>query len=414
MRSEDSPGRETQELGAKLQPDLLAQVLRQLSEGRSWPSLLEQHPELSSPQGQAGLRRAAYILEQATLEDDSWLLSELIEHIPEMIFVKEASDLRFVRLNQAAEKLMGFRREEMLGKTDFDFFPENEASFFQSKDREVLQSHKLLDIPREEILTRNGPRLLHTQKIPILDDQGQPRYLAGISRDITAFCQAQEEISRTQAQLRRLSAKLQQAEEEERRRLAREIHDELGQILTGLKIELGWIANHLPDGRTDLENHLDQALNLADSALTTVRRVATELRPQLLDDLGLKAALDWLLQESSSRAHLASSLHFQVPRKLDKSLSTTVFRVCQEALTNVLRHADASRVRLDIQEVSGCLRVCIEDDGVGFNPQQPNGNNLGLVGIRERVLLHGGEMTVQSRPDIAGTTLTLQIPLPKE
>lgn len=405
MPPPDSPG---------LQPELLAQVLRQLSEGQSWSSLVERHPELTSPLGQAGLRRAAYILERATLEDESWLLSELIEHIPEMIFVKEAEELRFVRLNQAAEKVMGFRREEMLGKTDFDFFPENEAEFFQSKDREVLQSHKLLDIPQEEILTRHGPRLLHTQKIPILDDQGKPRYLAGISRDITAFCQAQEEIRRTQEQLRRLSAKVQHAQEEERRRLAREIHDELGQILTGLKIELGWISNHLPDGRMDLENHVDQTLNLVDSALTTVRRVATELRPQILDDLGLKAALDWLLQESSSRAQLETRLRFQVLRKLDKSISTTVFRVCQEALTNVVRHADASLVEIDIVEDCGQLQVRIEDDGVGFDPKQPNGNNLGLVGIRERVLLHGGEMKLQSRPEIPGTILVLRIPLPKE
>lgn len=345
-------------------------------------------------------------------DEEKWLLSEIVERIPEMIFVKDAESKSFVRINSAAEQLLGISRQEMLGKTDFDFFPENEARFFQEKDQEVVSSGQMLDIPQEQIQTRTGTRFLHTQKISIVAEDGQPRFLLGISRDITDYVRAQDEITRSQAQLRRLAVQLQQAQEEERQRLARELHDELGQVLTGVKIELAWMEERMPDDRPELSRHLEQAHSLVNSALATVRRVATALRPQILDDLGLRSAIDWLLQEICGRARLETRLDFQVSGRLKSELSTTVYRACQEALTNVVRHAQARLVEIRIKreqlESGEWLVTEIADDGQGFD--SPREGSLGLVGIRERVQLHGGALELSGRPE-GGTRLTIRLPI---
>ena len=368
---------------------------------------------MKTPEGLAGLRRLAQLLELQSLDEEKWLLSEIVERIPEMIFVKDAHDHSFVRVNKAAENLLGIGREEMLGKTDFDFFPDHEAVFFQAKDREVLTSGRLLDIPQEEIQTRSGIRYLHTQKIPIMDAQSEPRFLVGISRDITDYVQAQEDIARSQQQLRRLTAQLQQAQEDERQRLARELHDELGQVLTGVKIELAWMEERVPDDRPQLAAHLEQAHTLVDSALATVRRVATALRPQILDDLGLRAGVDWLIQEICGRARVQATLDFQVVGTVNPQLAITVYRACQEALTNIVRHAKAqtSHVRIykrmDAESEWLVTEIC--DDGQGLD--SPKEGSLGLVGIRERVQLHGGILELGSGQNGRGTRLTFRLPM---
>jgi PAS domain S-box-containing protein len=130
-------------------------------------------------------------------EHDALFLRSIVENIPHMIFVKDAHDLRFVRFNKAGEELLGYSRSELIGKNDYDFFPKDEADFFTQQDRNVLEGKKIVDIPEEPIQTRNrGLRYLHTMKIPILDGKGVPRYLLGISEDITEIKKVQEELKR--------------------------------------------------------------------------------------------------------------------------------------------------------------------------------------------------------------------------
>lgn len=378
-------------------------MLRLLAQGCDWAEIQSRCPELSSPTGRLQLKVEADRLEQHRL------VSEILEQIPDMIFVKEASELRFVLLNRAGEELLGFPRSEMLGKTDFDFFPSHEAAFFQEKDRLVLDSGQPLDIPQEQVMTRSGTRSLYTQKIPLCDEDGKPRYLVGVSRDITDFVQAQAEVARSQQQLRRLSAQLQQAQEDERQRLARELHDELGQVLTGVRIELAWLEKRLPEEQVGLITHLEQAQALANSALATVRRVATALRPQILDDLGLQAAIDWLLQEICGRAGIEAHLEFRVTRRLAPELSTTVYRACQEALTNIVRHSGARRAEVRIYLENEMLVTEVQDDGLGL--QSPREGSLGLVGIRERVQLHGGSLDLLAPAGGEGTLLVFHLPV---
>ncbi|MBX3168799.1 MAG: PAS domain-containing protein [Candidatus Eremiobacteraeota bacterium] len=378
-------------------------MLRLLAQGRNWAQILELLPELAEPAEWSRLSADADRLEQ------HHLFSEILEQIPDMIFVKEARELRFVLLNRAGEELLGFPRSEMLGKTDFDFFPAHEAAYFQEKDRLVLNSGQLLDIPQEQVMTRSGTRSLYTQKIPLCDEDGTPRYLVGVSRDITEFVQAQAEVARSQQQLRRLSAQLQQAQEDERQRLARELHDELGQVLTGVRIELAWLEKRLPEDQVGLVAHLEQAQALVHSALATVRRVATALRPQILDDLGLQAAIDWLLQEICGRAGIAAHLEFRLNRRLAPELSTTIYRACQEALTNIVRHSQARRAAVRIHLDGDWVVTEVEDDGLGL--QTPREGSLGLVGIRERVQLHGGALELSAPVDCPGTLLVFRLPL---
>ena len=395
---------------------LVARLLRQLAHNPDLTEAVRAMPELNDLSAREALAQAANWLEQAQSPEPadpprpaSWLFSEIVEHIPEMLFVKDAQDLRYVRVNRAAEVLLGLSREEMLGKDDFELFLPHEAAFFREKDRAVLEQGQVLDIPEEEIATRAGELLLHTKKIAIRDAQGVPRFLVGISRDITAFKKAQSELLASQLELRRLSGQLQQAQEEERLRLARELHDELGQVLTGLKIELAWLEERVHESHPGLLIQMQETRVLVDSAMTTVRRVATALRPQILDNLGLRAALDWLSQEICGRARLTAVLDYNLAEEVEQELAITIFRICQEALTNVVRHAKARNVRICLQQKTQALLLEIIDDGEGFDPSRASKNSLGLVGIRERALLWGGRVEVES-PRLGGTRIAVELP----
>jgi PAS domain S-box-containing protein len=338
----------------------------------------------------------ALLVPQAS--DDSLFLRSVLDNLPHMVFVKDAKDLRFVNWNRAGEHLVGVLREEMLGKTDFDFFPPEEARFFQQKDREVLASGTLLDIPEETLNTRHGVRILHTKKIPICNEQGEPLFLLGISEDIT-------ELKEIKAQA---ASRLESAREAERRHIARELHDELGQLLTALKLDLGRLEGQLSP---PLRRQTESMAELLDHTIKTVRRLATELRPQILDDLGLRAGLEWLAKQSCERKGLAYELHWDLSESaITDDASSALFRICQEALNNVVRHSQASQVKIAMRCDRTRLVLMVEDDGVGFRPdEKPGRSGLGLLGIQERIGLLGGNCCVDSAPG-QGTRLWVAAP----
>lgn len=665
--------------------------------------------------------------ERELKEAQAFVLS-VLENIPNMLFVKEAKDLRFVELNKAGEDLLGYHRNELIGKTDYDFFPREEADFFTRKDREVLESGRLKDIPREPIQTRyRGTRILHTKKIPLYDQSGKPRYLLGISEDITerqmmeealraseerysslvsqatdviytagmdgrftyinaaacavmgyreeellgkhylelirpdareaaqrfykqqvaeripstylefpaitkdgrevwfgqrvqlrvaegriigveaitrditarklaeqaleegakcaafaaevslllnrdepldsqlqrctdaavkhlgaaftriwlrepgdlcaechkaSWCQdrteclhlhassglstnlngeyrripmgalkvgriaqgagalftndvaqderlpnkgwlkdnglrsfagfplivedqvygvfatfGREEISEAMRQtmesvcnglataiarkraeterqaaydrLREVTRQVAQAEEGERRRIARELHDEFGQALTGLKLDVAWLAKRLTPMISEsqsahVSSKFEAMLDTVDGLIRSVRETAAALRPGVLDDLGLVAAIEWLVSSFRERTGLPCELTVDpgIQRlSLEGELSTTVFRSAQELLTNVMRHAQASTVSVELSMAASqlILRVC--DDGRGIQDCEWNGtHSLGLRGLYERVKSVGGTVTIIGAPG-AGTEATLIFPL---
>lgn len=335
---------------------------------------------------------------EATHHPEALFLESILEHLPHMIFVKEAQNLSFIRFNRAGERLVGISREEMIGRNDFDFFPREEAAFFQGKDREVLAKKTLHDIPEETIQTRHGPRLLHTKKIPILDGEGEPLYLLGISEDIT-------DARRTQAAI---AAKLETARENERRLVAQELHDELGQLLTGLQLDLAWLQPRLPE---ELTEHTTSMERLLERTIATVRRLAKRLRPQIVDDLGLVAGLEGLAGEMCERKRVSFSLRDDLgePRMTEEA-TIAFFRIGQEALNNVIRHSGASFVEIRLSRENTQICLAIRDNGHGFDPQHLATDSLGILGMRERIGAIGGHLKLSSSPD-EGTSVEARAPI---
>jgi signal transduction histidine kinase len=221
-----------------------------------------------------------------------------------------------------------------------------------------------------------------------------------------------ERLRESEDKLRRLAAHLISVREEERAHIAREIHDELGQVLTGLKMEVTWLAKRLTDA--ELLAKTDSICGLIDSTVQTVRKIATGLRPEMLDDMGLIAAVAWQAKEFQKRTGIRCRAKLPPESaKLDHDVSTTVFRIFQEILTNVARHSRATRVDIDLAIGEERLELDVTDNGVGIQASEVGGRkSLGLLGMQERALLFGGEVAVSGKAG-EGTRVSVSIPLGK-
>jgi signal transduction histidine kinase len=220
-------------------------------------------------------------------------------------------------------------------------------------------------------------------------------------------------LARAQAQLRALAARLISIREEERARIAREIHDELGQFLTGLKMDVSWLRKHLGKDQAPLLDKTAAMRQLIDSTIKVVRRIATGMRPEILDDMGLVAAIGWQAKEFQKRMGIRCRVELPAARPdLDSALSTAVFRIFQEILTNIARHAKAGSVSVRLQISARRLTLEVVDDGSGIAEGAVHAReSLGLLGMQERAQLFGGEVGIRGSPG-RGTTVALSIPLP--
>ena len=225
---------------------------------------------------------------------------------------------------------------------------------------------------------------------------------------------AEDQLGQARDQLRALASRLLSIQEEQQKRISREIHDELGQAMTALKLDLGWLAAQLGEQEV-LQAKIARMIPLVSGTITTIQRICAELRPGILDDLGLVAALEWQVQEFSERSGLSCRLDVE-PEDLDvpPELATTLFRICQEALTNVMRHAQARSVQLRLLCEDGEIRLRISDDGVGIPAgRAEHPMSLGLMGMRERVQPWNGEVQILGRPG-QGTEIRVRIAVNSE
>ncbi len=231
-------------------------------------------------------------------------------------------------------------------------------------------------------------------------------------RDVTARVQAEAELRQSQAKLRDLYQQLQKAREEERRRISRELHDELGQNITALKIDLAWLAHRVDPGRPALRQKLDSMGGLVDATLDTVRRVSAELRPGVLDSLGLAAAAEWLVRDFEQRTEVACDICITPDEiAVPPGLATDVFRILQETLTNVARHAQASRVEVTLVQKADMLELNVIDNGIGIPADRvSSSDSFGLLGIRERLLPYRAALRVEGLPG-GGTAVRVAIPI---
>ena len=223
---------------------------------------------------------------------------------------------------------------------------------------------------------------------------------------------AEEELRISQEQIRATMGRLLSRHEEERARFSREIHEELGQTLGALKLESAWWSSRLPDYQVPVLDATRSMSALADSAIGSVRRIATELRPSILDLLGVVAALEWQAQEFEARTGIVCEfVQDQADIPLATEVRTTLFRICQEILSNVARHARARHVRIQVREEADSFVLTVADDGRGITEQElASRTSLGLLGMREQALLLGGQVSILGRPG-EGTTVSVQIPL---
>jgi PAS domain S-box-containing protein len=329
-------------------------------------------------------------------------INSILRYTPSVVYIKDRAG-RYTLVNSRYEEVFGIRNEQIRGKTDHEIFPGTIADQFRASDLRVLAHRESYQV--EEVIPQpDGTRTYLSVKFPIYNEQEVPIGLCGIATDIT-------ELKRAQDQLRRLSGSIMANQEKERRAIARELHDELGQVLTALRMDAVWLSARL---RPNDPKAADRALamcQLIDQTIDEVRSLATRLRPGVLDDLGLLDALDWYITDFEKRTGIACIFkHRNVP-EVDGIGATAAYRIAQEALTNVTRHAGATEVRVSLQPEKGALTLAVIDNGQGFDLKEIEASEcLGLAGMRERAALLGGCLEIRSQPG-KGTKVCFKLPV---
>ncbi len=233
-----------------------------------------------------------------------------------------------------------------------------------------------------------------------------------LANDLTEKIIAEEKLKKSHEELRQLATHIQDIREDERTRMAREIHDELGQQLTGLKMDVSWMSKKIPNSEPEIKQKMAETLVLIDGTVTSVRRIATQLRPSILDDLGLVAAMEWQSEEFQKRSEIDAKFKTNLGDiEISPEIATGLFRIFQESLTNVLRHSNATAINTSLYLTNGQLILNITDNGVGFNADEiENKKTLGLLGMKERTLMMGGTYEINSKAG-EGATVTIKVPL---
>lgn len=266
--------------------------------------------------------------------------------------------------------------------------------------------YRLLDVSGEWrwILARG--------KVVERDTKGNPLRQAGTFMEVTERKRAEQSLKKSRQELRELSKYLQNVIEKERIKIAREIHDDLGQVLTAIKFDVAWLRGQISPDHKSVHEKAGGTIALIDHAIQSVKRIASDLRPGLLDDIGLVAAIQWQAEDYEKRTGVKHSVVIDPENiSVDSYLSTAIFRVCQEALTNVARHAKASHVLVKVILKNDILELFIADNGIGIDENQiSDSRSFGLMGMRERIVAFGGSIDI-SRGVSGGTRVMVKIPV---
>ena len=319
--------------------------------------------------------------------------------------------------NRGAEKMLGYSVKEALGKHISFIYPEEDREFLE---RDVLGPVKAKGTHQVEArrLTKSGALRIAQLSLTLLKDEtDSPFGIIGYSMDITDRKHGEEALLNSRNQLAALAVRLESVREEERTRIALEVHDVLGQALTGLKLDVAWVHKRITESIESARHaavlaRLDSARELLDSTIQSVRDIATTLRPGVLDEIGLEAAVEWQAQEFQHRTGIACGTTIR-PRNLGLSpeQSTALFRILQEILTNVARHAQATNVDIRLEQSGEQVFLQVGDNGRGISGVEQSGpKSFGLLGMRLRAQQQGGSFDIRSTSG-TGTTVTVSIPL---
>jgi PAS domain S-box-containing protein len=359
---------------------------------------------------QAAGRRAS----DAALQSAEARVGDLIESAMDAIISVDESQ-RIVLYNPAAEKVFLRPRAAVIGQRLNMLIPERFRAAHQEHIGEFARtgatSRRMGDPRVLHGLRANGEEFPIEASISQHSENGR-RLFTVILRDVTGRVRAEEALRKSREELRELALVSDSVREQEKSRIARELHDELGQALTALKMDVTWLRGHVPAGDEPLSGKLDDIEALLDGTVAATRRISADLRPLVLDDLGLGPAVEWLVQKFTERNGIPCELELGAPDlELRDPHASAVFRILQESLTNAARHARASRVEVSINVDREAVELSVRDDGRGFSPDDPRKpGSYGLMGLRERAYLLGGEVSIASEPS-RGTTIAVRIPL---
>ena len=315
---------------------------------------------------------------------------------------------RITKVNAAVAAQFSAREGQLIGLTPAELLA-HDLPGARARWREFLDAGHLHRETEERTLD-GRPMIIEGDYICLYDREGRIVGHFGIQRDVTQRRQEEKEILQSRQELRDLTARLQLVREEERTYIAREVHDELGQALTGVKIDLAWLRSRMTDAT--LVERVQSVIVRIDGAMDTVRRIATDLRPSVLDDLGLVAAVEWQAQEFERSTGVPVQLEVQAEHvELEDICATTAFRILQETLTNVARHANATRVTIALRVSVDTLTLEVRDNGGGISKSDLlSSTSLGLIGSRERAIACGGKLVIRGIRG-HGTIALLRIPV---
>lgn len=350
----------------------------------------------------------------------------LTENLPDNI-ARWDTEGRYLYINTAHERALGKTLSEVFGH----HIPDSHDQVKAAIARTVATGQVVLAM-RQKVVVHDVTELHDVRMVPEFDEAGRVISVLGIGRNMTEYYQMQDalaaqelgasedaakqhgleqRLNESRKQLRQLSARRERDLEMERKRIARELHDELGQLLTALQLDFSLLGYELRKRKEKHQERMQSIQNLIDSSLKAARHVATQLRPAALD-LGLQTALEWLVRRYSANTDIHCELHIvdYEDHDIDDDCAIALYRITQESLTNAARHAKTNHVTVVLKQLPNALMLSVEDNGVGFDIRNIKAHSFGLLGIRERVMAFGGAVDIDSAPG-QGTAVTVRIPL---
>lgn len=339
----------------------------------------------------------------------------LAENQPDLI-VRYDREGRKVFFNTAMAQVFGPYADAYLGLRYDQSPPGDDRQLVTDRYidaiRGALEQGQNADLEMKSPSSNGEVRHFSVRVVAERGQDGQVNGVLAVARDITAMVQAEQRLKELSEQLRQLAARQEEIREDERRHIAREIHDELGQQLTALRLKASLIKMQYAATDPALQAAFMELLAMVDRTIQVARNVSTALRPAALD-IGIAAAMDWLSAEFQQNSGIRCDVEPIGNLQLDEDRAVVLFRIAQESLTNVTRHSQAGHVRIVLEEVDGKQVLEIQDDGVGFDPAKVAPRKFGLIGMRERALAVGGEVKVESAPG-KGTRVRVTIPIKRK